>query len=411
MKSVGLFIEATFIPSYEGATQRFITLARGINASNNYKIIVFHCYRGLSDLTLIENEEFTTYAFNPKDYYQKNGIVRTIIEKENVEVLIMSDYFSLLKIGLPLKKINSNLKILYEAHDVNFKYNESIGNLNRIEYKCEISAFSNSELITTFSEFDKSVILKCIKLEKLNLGVSEVLKVPFGLTNNDLGQVEWEYNGYKIVFLGNFYHTPNKIALEQLIHTMNNTKILLPKEFEILIVGNCPSYIQKNTNSRINFIGKTDDLNSILEGVSLAISPIFSGSGIKVKIIDYFIAGIPVLCSLQSLRGIVSKEELTDFNVLANMDDLISEVLKLLSNPEKLKEMSYLQKKVIKKHSMKNAINSIIQTLNILDTIPQKEINLSRLEVEKIPTPYFHEHFIKRKRIYNYNVKDVLKIN
>jgi len=49
-----------------------------------------------------------------------------------------------------------------------------------------------------------------------------------------------------------------------------------------------------------------DDLNAALSIATLAIAPITSGSGIKVKMLDYCAAGLPILGTPLAFRGLPS---------------------------------------------------------------------------------------------------------
>lgn len=107
-----------------------------------------------------------------------------------------------------------------------------------------------------------------------------------------------------ILFVGTYYG-PNNEALDFIIKDLSKLK-----DYTFLIVGNINLHFQKEyANEKIEnirFYGKVNwkKLKLLYKASDLAINPMFSGSGINIKMLDYMAAGIPVITTPIGARGI-----------------------------------------------------------------------------------------------------------
>jgi len=80
---------------------------------------------------------------------------------------------------------------------------------------------------------------------------------------------------------------------------------LLPKSIKIVVVGKIGTYIDDFHNvEKINFI---EDLNSVYSQSKIAICPMLSGTGVKIKVIEALSFGIPVVCNERGVDGLLNK--------------------------------------------------------------------------------------------------------
>ncbi len=110
------FVEGSFIPSFDGASQRFAHVSRNLS-DLGVDLTVIHCYRRWSDLNIIKNENFRTVALSPKYYYHNYSIVDRIIKSVKPDVVEMNDMELLMSTGLYINK-KFKIPLLYEAHFV-----------------------------------------------------------------------------------------------------------------------------------------------------------------------------------------------------------------------------------------------------------------------------------------------------
>ena len=82
----------------------------------------------------------------------------------------------------------------------------------------------------------------------------------------------------------------------------------------------------------VQFLGKVDDIREVLSRYTVFVAPILTGSGIRVKILEAFAAGIPVVSTSLGAEGLGSDEQ--EIVKIADKPDQFAEAtVQLLKNP------------------------------------------------------------------------------
>lgn len=412
---IGIFVEGTFLPSFEGATQRFASLAENLSSSN-FEVIILHCYRGWSDKNIIKELNYTTYFIPPATFYNDISTIEKIIKLEKLEVIVMSNYEMVMQIGYPIKCKLNDVKLIFEVHDISYDYNKSFNptsKKNEIEKRFEYLAFKISDLCFCFNSYDKLRIVAILKEFNNDScdNFNKIIIIPFGITHNKTCYVGVNLNSKNVMFLGNMYHTPNSIALKDIYNK------ILPKIKErdssvtFLIVGDTPnSLIKECQDKQIVFLGKIEKLETVFKETILAISPVFYGSGIKVKVLEYCQAGMAILCSSQSLRGVInSEEDKHDFEIEDSIDNYGNRILEILNHPQRLLEMSRNTIKYIENQSWSNIINLFNSAISNCKTQANIQISNKDTTALKHLNPYFLEYYHRLNRFEDIRIEKIYK--
>lgn len=106
-------------------------------------------------------------------------------------------------------------------------------------------------------------------------------------------------------------------------------------DYHLDVVGkNMPDVFERFNSKRVTVHGFVQDLKSITSAAHIAVVPLKVGGGMRVKILDYWALGIPVVATSVGAEGLVSGEELSV--ALADNETDFSQVLLALSfSPEK----------------------------------------------------------------------------
>jgi len=81
----------------------------------------------------------------------------------------------------------------------------------------------------------------------------------------------------------------------------------LKKDFNITIVGKINNHI--NTYPNVHKISFVEDLTQLYEQSKVVISPMLSGTGLKIKVVEALSHSIPVVCNARSVDGLINKTE------------------------------------------------------------------------------------------------------
>jgi O-antigen biosynthesis protein len=139
-----------------------------------------------------------------------------------------------------------------------------------------------------------------------------------------------------MLFVGSFRHDPNRIAVDWFVRHV--LPLILKREpaARLVIAGSDPPppHIYGGASSSIDMLGYVDDVREPLGRYAVFVCPILSGSGVRVKLLEAFAAGIPVVSTTVGAEGLARKD--AEFCVLADDPARFAEsVLALFADPER----------------------------------------------------------------------------
>lgn len=143
-----------------------------------------------------------------------------------------------------------------------------------------------------------------------------------------------------MLFLGSFRHLPNQEALEWFVGGVLPLILAEEPSARLVVIGSDPpSQHSLHSAGSIDLIGFVDDIGEPLARYAVFVCPILSGSGVRVKLLEAFSAGIPVVSTRLGAEGLASK----DGEICALADDAASfarHVVDLLRDPQRAAAMA-----------------------------------------------------------------------
>lgn len=117
------------------------------------------------------------------------------------------------------------------------------------------------------------------------------------------------------------------------------------KPLKILIVGNVSENrgLIKIKHKNVKYTKYIKNLDDFYNNIKVTISPLLSGTGLKVKIIESFSYGVPCFFTKESVVGFPNKEYFNAF-IFKNKKEFISKLNKILKNK---KNYYFNQEKII----------------------------------------------------------------
>jgi GT2 family glycosyltransferase/glycosyltransferase involved in cell wall biosynthesis len=145
---------------------------------------------------------------------------------------------------------------------------------------------------------------------------------------------------FTLLFLGSFRHLPNQEALLWFVRrVLPQVRAAEPRARLIVIGSDPPPRHSLPQAEAIDLVGFVEDVREALARYALFVCPILSGSGVRVKLLEAFAAGIPVVSTRLGAEGLTAK----DGEICALADDpraFAGHVLELLKNPRQAGEMA-----------------------------------------------------------------------
>lgn len=210
-----------------------------------------------------------------------------------------------------VKQYYPNTKIIIDTVDVHWVRHErgklqSDSSLNLTDLQIEQEKIQEKQI---YAKCD--VIMAVTEADKIfienEIGYNHNIKI--------LSNIHDQRNpklGKHIFFIGNYAHAPNISATKDAIKIFNKftkTKIyqnILDKPKLYIVGANLPTEIQKTIKNidHIDYLGKVEDLQELYSRCILLLCPLSWGAGIKGKICDASMSGIPVMTSDIGNEGI-----------------------------------------------------------------------------------------------------------
>ncbi len=146
---------------------------------------------------------------------------------------------------------------------------------------------------------------------------------------------------YTMLFLGSFRHPPNVLALDWF------ARLVLPRVIEkcpqarLVVAGSDPPprHALPDIPGAIEILGFVEDVREPLGRYALFVCPILSGSGMRVKLLEAFAAGITVVSTRLGAEGLAAN----DGEICALADDpegFAERIVELFADPERSAKMA-----------------------------------------------------------------------
>lgn len=155
--------------------------------------------------------------------------------------------------------------------------------------------------------YDTVVSLSSIDTEKLKkAGVKTNVFTSFAMITPHKSDLISQDNCKTLVFVGPEAHNPNYQGVKWFLDNCWNKLLEHDAEYKLKIIGKWTEETSQQWLSKfshITFSGFVDDLDDAIKG-SIMIVPITIGSGIRMKILEAFSIGVPVVSTTVGAEGI-----------------------------------------------------------------------------------------------------------
>lgn len=154
-----------------------------------------------------------------------------------------------------------------------------------------------------------------------------------------------------ILFLGSFRHVPNVVALEWFTRHVLPAVLEKAPEARLLVAGSDPPprYAFPDPANAIELMGFVEDIEPLFSSCAVFICPIRSGSGVRVKLLEAFASGIPVVSTTIGAEGLASRDGV--FCVLADDPATFANgILRLFEDEDSAARMADRARREVESH-------------------------------------------------------------
>jgi glycosyltransferase involved in cell wall biosynthesis len=146
---------------------------------------------------------------------------------------------------------------------------------------------------------------------------------------------------FTMLFVGSFRHDPNRVAIDWFVRSVLPLILARRPAARLVVAGSDapPPHVYGGSSGALEMLGYVDDVRVPLARYAVFVCPILSGSGVRVKLLEAFAAGIPVVSTRIGAEGLAVK----DGECCALADDpagFAERVLELFDSPQTAAEMA-----------------------------------------------------------------------
>jgi O-antigen biosynthesis protein len=144
-----------------------------------------------------------------------------------------------------------------------------------------------------------------------------------------------------MLFLGSFRHDPNRVALDWFMRRAMPLILARRPDARLAVAGSepPPAHAYADYAAHLDMLGYVEDAREPLGRYAVFVCPILSGSGVRVKLLEAFAAGIPVVSTRIGAEGLAARDG--EFCYLADDPaEFAARVLALFDDTEKAAEMA-----------------------------------------------------------------------
>jgi len=299
-----------------------------------------------------------------------------IIRKNKIDLIIFEFPWGFISTKLLAKR---NTIIMYDAHGVESEFMKIASKNPKFPkfltpfaliyafiYEKLVCKLAN--IIIVVSNIDRNYYLDHYSIDK---NKTILIQTPSALYTNKSSNLDGDKIKYReklglpknktiVIFHGGLPHPPNQEAFDLILNFISPN--IKNPEILFVIAGH---NVEKFNTENVISLGFVKNLSDLLNAADFAIVPILSGSGMRIKCVDYIIAGIPFITTNKGIEGINYLIPQKDFLVCKTVDDQFLEKIRLLSSNFDLREQLHINLlKKANKFSIKifeNRFNKLFQ--------------------------------------------------
>ena len=280
---------------------------------------------------LFNNKSYNLSRFDSKQIHSR---LKRILE-EPYDCVILDSLYS--TPYLDTIRLNTKAKVFIRTHNVEHEIWEyySSNNTNPFKkwYLRKLASDLKKQEILLLNQFDGVISISEEDTTKFKLiGIKTPIE---NLTTAvSINASNHNYNLVSLFHLGSMNWTPNIEAVESIIELFPSIRADVP-DLEFHIAGSHMNGEYSNRKSEgIIEDGFIEDISSYVSERGILVSPIKSGSGIRVKILEMMSLGIPVITTSLGAQGIQSEGNL----LIADTNEEIKQKILQLVNDKNQRE-------------------------------------------------------------------------
>ena len=299
----------------------------------------------------IKNMRLGSYFLSLNPFYHL-ALFRAL-KRRDPDVILISQPWGVFSTWFVVKKIfQRSLLIIHDSHNVESEYpniimkDSSIPKVIKLFYRLSIGWIE--KLAVKYADYTFAISYENKKtfVRKYNTNPERIRVVPpvipMEVSISSRGRPEKKSSEIWAVFHGIYRTVQNREAFELIMHKLA-PRFKKYKNFKFIVFG---KGLLKFDKENVVSFGFVDNVWGVLERCDIAVVPLVSGEGVKLKMLDYIAVGLPIVTTKKGAEGL----ELVNGKHAIIVDDVNEEFVRvikyLMYNPKARKKMQVNIKKL-----------------------------------------------------------------
>lgn len=193
----------------------------------------------------------------------------------------------------------------------------------------ESNAIKNIDMLWTLTEDDLNKLLIISNFKKATKVILPSAHYDRVKTEQSLYQPS-----FNLLFLGSMSWYPNVIGAKYFIDNIFNKILLIDERYKLYIVGNNPDQsLLKYASKNIIITGAVPSTDNYIEMCDFLVLPNKMGSGIKIKVLESILKGLPIISFKEGIIGYPEELFSNGFCPVTD-DEFVQNILEINSKPQ-----------------------------------------------------------------------------
>lgn len=321
----------------------------------NLKINLIEAFKNLFSDESYHVKRFVSEEFNKR--------LTAVLKKERfdivqLEMIYMAPYIETIR-------KHSKATIVLRAHNVEHKIWERMAKKTIFFAK----RWYINHLVRTLKKYEMGILNKVDGIAAITLTdaayfrrvtATPVIDLPFGVDIEKFSPVFEVGDTPTFYHIGSMNWMPNEEAIKWFLKNVWDEVHQRVPDAKLYLAGrNMPKWLLKTKKKNVIVMGEVPDAHEFVNEHNVAIVPLLSGSGMRIKIIESMALGKTVITTLVGAEGI-QYTEFEDIIIADNVPKMVENICRLYKHPEEAEAIGLNARRLIEEvYDNKKIINRL----------------------------------------------------
>ncbi len=321
------------------------------------------------DLKITAKEAFKN-LFSDESYHVKRFISEEF--KERLIKVLKRERFDIVQLEMiymtpyiDIIRKYSKATIVLRAHNVEHKIWERMAKKTFFFAK----RWYLNHLVRTLKKYEMGVLDKVDGIAAITLTdaayfrrvtATPVIDLPFGVDIDKFSPVFEVGDTPTFYHIGSMNWMPNEEGIKWFLKNVWDEVSKRIPDAQLYLAGrNMPRWLRRTRKKNVFIVGEVPDAHEFVNQHNIAIVPLFSGSGMRIKIIESMALGKTVITTLVGAEGI-QYSEFEDIIIADNEPKMVENICRLYKHPEEAEAIGLNARRLVEElYDNKKIINRL----------------------------------------------------